>query len=118
MARWLLLLDPAAVVLFVAIGRDAHDGSPGLAGIGGTAAPFLIAVAAAWILTRAWRDPASSRTGAGVWAITVVAGMVLRRLAFGEGTAVAFVVVASVFLGVTMLGWRLVAGGRRGAAGV
>nr|WP_279472852.1 DUF3054 family protein [Actinomadura darangshiensis] len=35
-------------------------------------------------------------------------GMVLRVVS-GQGTAFAFVVVASVFLGLTLLGWRGVA---------
>lgn len=106
----MLLLDPAAILVFVAIGRDTHDEAPGLAGLATTAAPFLIAMAAGWVLMRAWRDPASVRTGTGVWATTVAGGMLVRRLAFGDGTAVAFVVVAAVFLGLFLLGWRLVTG--------
>lgn len=106
----MLLLDPAAVVVFVAIGRDTHDEASGVAGVAATAAPFLVAMAAGWVLTRAWRDPVSVRTGTGVWAITVAGGMLVRRLAFGDGTAAAFVVVAAVFLGLILLGWRLAAG--------
>jgi hypothetical protein len=33
--------------------------------------------------------------------------MVVRRLVFDDGTAAAFVVVATVFLGVFLVGWRL-----------
>ena len=33
----------------------------------------------------------------------------LLRVVSGQGTAVAFIAVALIFLGVTMLGWRLVA---------
>jgi predicted nicotinamide N-methyase len=36
-------------------------------------------------------------------------GMVLRNLVFDLGTAPAFVVVATLFLGATMLGWRRLA---------
>jgi hypothetical protein len=36
---------------------------------------------------------------------TVAVGMILRVWA-GQGTAVAFVIVALVFLGATMTGWR------------
>jgi FtsH-binding integral membrane protein len=46
--------------------------------------------------------------GAGAWLGTVVLGMVLRVVA-GQGTAVAFVVVALVFLGLFLLGWRVLA---------
>jgi hypothetical protein len=38
--------------------------------------------------------------------------MVLRNLAFNRGTAVAFVLVASVFLAATMWGWRAIAAKR------
>jgi hypothetical protein len=33
-------------------------------------------------------------------------GMLLRNLVFDRGTAPAFVIVATIFLGVTMFGWR------------
>jgi len=32
--------------------------------------------------------------------------MLLRNMVFNRGTAVAFVIVATVFLGITMFGWR------------
>ena len=35
--------------------------------------------------------------------------MVLRRTLFDRGTAFSFIVVASVFTGVLLIGWRLVA---------
>jgi hypothetical protein len=41
-----------------------------------------------------------------VWGYTVVMGMVLRNVVFNRGTALAFIIVATVFLGATMLGWR------------
>ena len=47
-------------------------------------------------------------TGAGVWLATVVIGQVLRVLA-GQGTALAFVIVSLLFLGLFLLGWRLAA---------
>jgi hypothetical protein len=108
--RLLLLLDPVVVVAFVAIGRDTHDEAPTLGGLMVTAAPFLIALAAGWLAARAWRDPAGIPTGAVVAAVTLVLGMALRRTIFDEGTAVAFVVVATLFLGIAMLGWRAIAG--------
>ena len=48
------------------------------------------------------------RTGVGVWAITVAAGMALRALS-GGGIAVSFIVVASLFLAAGLIGWRVVA---------
>jgi hypothetical protein len=41
-----------------------------------------------------------------VWGYTVVMGMVLRNYLFDRGTAPAFIIVATLFLGATMLGWR------------
>jgi hypothetical protein len=101
-------LDVASVVVFVAVGRRTHDQDPGLAGVFATAAPFLIALAVGWLLARAWYAPMSLRTGLTVWAVTVVGGMLLRNLVFGDGTAASFVVVATLFTGACLLGWRLV----------
>ncbi len=114
MKRTLLLLDLAAVVLFAALGRDTHDEAASVAGALGTAAPFLAATAGGWLVTRAWRNPLAMRTGLGVAATTVAGGMVLRRLA-GDGTAPAFVIVATVFLTGALLGWRAAAGRLRPA---
>ena len=46
--------------------------------------------------------------GIAAWLGAVAVGMVLRVIA-GQGTAIAFIVVALVFLGLFMLGWRLAA---------
>jgi hypothetical protein len=48
------------------------------------------------------------RSGAGVWAITVVVGLLLRW-ASGQSNAVGFVIVTTVVLGLGLLGWRLIA---------
>ncbi len=42
-----------------------------------------------------------------IWAVTVIAGLLLRRFAFDDGTAPAFVIVTAVVLGVLLVGWRL-----------
>jgi hypothetical protein len=102
-------LDTFAVVLFVAVGRREHERDPGIAGLIDTAAPFLVALAVAWLVLRAWRRPtALVPTGVGIWAIVVAGGMVVRNVVFGDGTATSFVVVATVALGVLLLGWRAV----------
>ena len=100
-------LDTFAVVLFVAIGRREHERDSAIAGLVETAAPFLIALAFAWLVLRVWTRPTEWRTGVGVWAIVVVAGMLLRNLVFDDGTATAFVVVATLFLALFIVGWRL-----------
>jgi len=48
-------------------------------------------------------------TGAAIWVISVGGGMLLRHFAWDRGTAGAFIVVATIFLGATMMGWRAIA---------
>jgi hypothetical protein len=104
------LLDLAAVVLFVALGRRSHDAGTGVAAVVEVAAPFLLALVAGWAAVQAWRRPADLRVGLVVWAVTVGLGMILRSLLFDRGTAGSFVLVAAAFLALFLLGWRLVAG--------
>lgn len=89
-----------------------------LGGTVATAWPFLAGAAVgevAAIVAR--RRPESPATGAVVAAGAVVVGMTLRRLA-GGGTPASFVLVATTFLTLFLLGWRLGARllARRGAA--
>ena len=99
-------IDVFSVTLFVAIGRREHDRGSAIAGLIETAAPFLLALALGWLLLRAWRRPTEWRTGLGIWATTLVAGMVLRNVVFGDGTAMSFVIVAAAFLALFLVGWR------------
>jgi Protein of unknown function (DUF3054) len=103
-----LALDVLAVIVFVTIGRDNHGEGIDASGLGRTAAPFLIGIAIGWLVSSAWKLPVDAKTGAIVWATSLVLGMALRRLVFDKGTAVAFVIVAAVFLGLSLNGWRLV----------
>ena len=99
-------LDTASVVLFVALGRRSHEEESGLGAVLGTAAPFLIALVVAWVVVRAWRRPERIGTGLAIWPLTVGVGMLLRRFVFDDGTALPFVIVATIFLGACFLGWR------------
>lgn len=110
--RW-GVVDVACVVVFVAIGRANHGEADSASGFLETAWPFLLALVIGWVVVRAWRRPTGVvPVGLGVWVVTVAGGMVLRALS-GQGTAFAFVIVATVFLGVTLLGWRALARLRR-----
>lgn len=103
-----LVLDAVLVVAFAAAGRASHDEDV-LAGLVRTSWPFLAALVVGWLVARGWRAPAAPvRTGVIVWAVTVVVGMLLR-LASDQGTALPFVVVATLVLGALLVGWRLVA---------
>jgi hypothetical protein len=102
-----LLVDVLLVVVFAAIGRASHDEANAVVGVLGTAWPFLVGTAVGWgvvrFARRAW--PLDVGPGVTVWFATVLIGMVLRR-AVGSGTAVSFVVVASLVLAAFLLGWR------------
>lgn len=106
--------DMVCVLVMVVIGTRNHDTDTGPGGVLFVAAPFWIACVVAHALPVVRRQPSAVRAGLVVWVSTVGLGMVLRRFAFDRGTAVAFVIVASVFLGVTMLGWRAITARRRG----
>ena len=109
--RLAAILDLCCVLAFVIIGRARHDAAGGesLSGIASTAWPFLAGLAGGWLGTQAWRRPlALAPSGVGAWLGAAGLGMALR-VAAGQGTAVAFVLVALAFLGLFLLGWRLVA---------
>ncbi len=107
--RLAVLLDCCCVLVFVIIGRASHAKGESLAGIASTAWPFLAGLGTGWLAARAWRRPLGLvPAGVGAWLGAVALGMVLRVVS-GQGTAFAFVLVALAFLGLFLLGWRLVA---------
>ena len=109
MNRVWIVVDALIVLVFVGIGRSSHHHGLRLAGFLSTTWPFAVGLGLGWLyLTLRRRDGASLRGGVAVWLSTVVMGMVLRVLS-GQGTAFAFIVVAFGFLGLLMLGLRLVA---------
>ena len=102
--------DVACILLFVAVGRRNHAEGVTPAGITATAWPFLVGLAAGWLLDRAWRRPTAVRpTGITVWLSAIAIGMGLR-VATGAGVAVSFIAVATVVTGVLLIGWRAAAG--------
>lgn len=101
-------LDVFVIVLFAAAGRRTHDQGAALTSVLNTAAPFLIGLAIAWLLVRAWRRPTAVLVGVAIWPLTVLAGMILRRALWDRGTAASFVLVTTVFVGACLVGWRLV----------
>ena len=113
--RLAVVLDCCCVLVFVIIGRASHTKGESVAGIASTAWPFLAGLGIGWLAARAWRQPAGLfPAGVGAWLGAVALGMVFRVVS-GQGTAFAFVLVALAFLGLFLLGWRLVArlaGGR------
>jgi hypothetical protein len=110
MRPWFLSYDVASVLVFVVAGRSNHGAEETATGILHTAGPFLIALVVGWVVTRAWEDPGSLQVGLGVLATTVVVGMLLRRFVFDDGTQPSFLFVATAFLALFLLGWRVGAG--------
>lgn len=106
---WAAALDVVSILLFVAIGRRSHDetGNAVTEAVK-VAAPFLIGLALGWVVARAWRNPTDPATGMVIWVVTVAAGMVLRHFVFDRGTALAFIIVASCFTLLFLVGWRFV----------
>ena len=96
------IVDVVAVVVFVAIGRRNHDEGTAISGVLSVAAPFLIALLASWVGLRTWNEPFTRRSWAATWAITVIVGLLLRRLVFDRGIATPFIIVATITLGVLL----------------
>ena len=106
-ARLAVALDVGCVLVFVIIGRASHTKGESLAGVASTAWPFLAGLAGGWLGARAWRQPLRLwPAGVGAWLGAVALGM-LFRVVSGQGTAAAFIGVALAFLGLFLLGWRL-----------
>lgn len=102
--------DSLAILLFAAVGRDAHQRGDIVTGVFATAWPFLAGAAAAWLALRLWRAPLRLwPAGVAVWLGAVTVGMALRGLT-GQTVVLPFVAVALVSLAVLLLGYRLLAG--------
>ena len=100
--------DALCVLLMVVIGTRNHETDTGITGILFVAAPFWIAMSLAHLAPLLQRKNRKEQNAYVVWGYTVVMGMVLRNTVFDRGTALAFIIVATVFLGITMFGWRAV----------
>lgn len=105
-----IVIDVVLVAVFCVIGRLSHAEGifSDIPGLLNTTWPFIVAVLAAHAVTLAIRAR-SDRVTAGtvIWAITVVGGLLLRALS-GQGTALPFVIVATLVLALFLIGWRAV----------
>ncbi len=99
----LLALDLLAVLVFAAIGRASH--AEDLTGTLLTAAPFALGAGVGALVARSWRAPLAWRSGLITWAGAVVVGLALRAVLY-ERLPLSFAIVATVSLGVLLLGWR------------
>jgi hypothetical protein len=81
------VLDAAAVLVFVAIGRTAHADGVTLAGIAGTSWPILAGAATGRSVARTWRQPGSLAPGGIVVSLSCVVVGIMLRVVAGQGTA-------------------------------
>lgn len=109
------LLDVALVALFALVGRLNHAETLSLSGWWETFWPFGFGLAFGWLLLLRGRLTAGAdapaagadlKDGALLLGTTVVGGMLIRS-GIGEGTATSFVVVATIVLGLLLLGSRV-----------
>jgi hypothetical protein len=108
---WLppVVVDLVCVLLFAFGGKSSHEASSSDWVVLAIVWPFAVAVVIAHVALvvrggntrRVWPE------GVAVFAATYVLGMVLRVLS-GRGIEGGFLVVAALFLALTMLGWRAV----------
>lgn len=96
------------VLAFVLIGRKNHGHSETLRGVFSTFWPFLIGLIVGWLVSKSSKNaPRVFMSGIVVWIVTVVVGQLLRVVA-GQGTTFTFVVVSFAFLGLAIVGSRIV----------
>jgi hypothetical protein len=115
---WLAaVIDVVLIVVFALIGRSSHGEANAPLALWTTAYPFLAGWAIAYVTSGAWARPLRSwPTGIVAWVLTVFVGMAIR-VATGQGVVdgnplpISFVIVATIVLGVFLLGWRAVARG-------
>jgi hypothetical protein len=101
-------IDLILTLVFVLIGRGSHNADAGIPGLLTTWWPFAAALAIGWLVTVAWKRPIGIVwPGVGIWVATVAGGM-LFRTASGQGTAVPFLLVATIALAVLLIGWRAI----------
>lgn len=115
---WLAaVIDVVLIVVFALIGRSSHGEAFSPLGLWTTAYPFLAGWAIAYVTSGGWARPLRFwPTGVVAWILTVFVGMAIR-VATGQGVVdgnplpISFVIVATIVLGVFLLGWRAIARG-------
>ncbi len=102
--------DVLLLLAFAWGGRRNHDESSAFVDILTTAFPFIVGLMLAWVVaTIRGFDVFTYQFGLFAWGATLFFGMPLRSL-LGDGTAMSFVLVATLMIGVLLVGWRVVRG--------
>ena len=106
MKKTAFLIDLLFIVIFVAIGRHAHEHGITVRGMASTFWPFGSGLLVGWLLLLILnRSGSTPKNGAVIVCVTVTVGMLLRVIA-GQGTALTFILVALTFLSLFLIGWR------------
>ncbi len=101
------LFDFICVLVFVTIGRHTHKDANSLGGMLTTLWPFTVGLLSGWLfVSRTHRIVTTIGSGFRIALFTVVIGMILRVIS-GQGTALAFIIVAFAFLTFLFVGWRM-----------
>ena len=110
--RWLgpVVADLVCVLALAIGGKNSHEAGDSDWVVLVIVWPFSLAAAAVhvWLVAQGRQTSRVWPEGVLVLAVTYVLGMVLRAIS-GRGMAPGFLVVAALFLTLTMLGWRVVA---------
>ena len=94
--RWAVAafgLDVAIVIAFAAVGRRSHEESRDMAGVLGTAAPFLLGLVVGWVVVGLIARRTHDRYGTwldvdggfDIWLATVIVGLAARRVLWDRG---------------------------------
>lgn len=101
-----VVADIAVLVAFVAIGRRSHEAGSDLEGFFGNLGPFLVGLGVAAATTGVYRAPLAFRRAVPAWLLTVAVGVPLRLVVLDRSFSATFALVAALFIGACMLGWR------------
>lgn len=109
----LLIGDIVALVAFIVVGLANHDRTNNLvADVASIGAPFLIGWLVVAALVGAFRATGGARSfllrSVLAWALGIGLALVLRNTVFGHTFSPVFAVIAYVFNGIFLLGWRAV----------
>ena len=101
--------DLVILLVFAAAGRSSHHAPSGAGWFLRVLWPFVLALTMGYAATKLARAPLAWRRVAGAWAITICVAETLRLSVQDRPWKPAFLVVATLFIGVCMFSWRLVA---------
>jgi hypothetical protein len=105
-ARFAFLVDLLVLVIFVVVGRGSHDEGSGVEGFLRVWWPFALGLVVGTAATRLWKHPFERPRVIATSLVTVAIGVVLRIAVQDRDFKVSFVIVATIFIGGVMLGWR------------